>query len=450
MSSLNLSERRKQVAASAAFRLTLRFTVIFVTTLLVLGLAAGLLARWIVEADIRGDVEEGLEDLTAAYERAGAAGVEEAIARLEEEEGGELQLGHLSDAGQLLAGRLSPPGLAEGWSEFLPPGVDDDESLWMLASQLPDDSWVAVAASSELYHDVVELMGAGAVWSIVIAVPLALLSGAGLSLAVMRRLAPIVEAAAGVGKGDLSRRAPLIGRGDEFDRLAGDLNAMLDRIEALHRNLRNVTVGIAHELRTPLSRARGRLTDLAAREGGAVEQETTAVVAEIDELLATFDALLKIGQIDADATRRGFESLEFSDLVEAVGEIYEPVAAESGRLLTIGVARNISLRGDRQLLTQMVSNLIENAIEHTPQGTRIRLALERTDDGPLLIVEDDGPGIPSTEAERVFDRFHRLEQDRKTPGNGLGLSLVRSICGLHGFTARLGNAAQGARFEIAL
>ena len=451
MSSPNPAERRRRIAGSAAFRLTLRFTVIFVATLLLLGIATGLLARRTVEADIRSDVEDALEEVTRAFERAGAAGAAEAIDRLERgEEGDGLVLGHVSADGRLLAGLLDPPKPVDGWSVFLPSGTDEDEALWVRAEKMADGSRLAVAASSEGYHDVVELLRAGAVWTVVIALPLALVSGAGLSLAVMRRLAPIAGTAAAVGKGDLSRRAPLSGRGDEFDRLAADLNAMLDRIEALHVNLRNVTIGIAHELRTPLSRARTRLTDLAGRSGGDVEQEAVAVVAEIDALLMTFDSLLKIGQIEADATRRGLGTVALSDLVAELGETYEPVVEESGRSLAVGIAPGIAIRGDRQLLAQMVSNLIENAIEHTPPGTRIRLALERTADGPLLVVEDDGPGIPPAEAERVFDRFHRLEQERVTAGNGLGLSLVRSICGLHGFEVRLGETGAGARFEVAM
>lgn len=438
------TEQHRQITRSAAFRLTLRFAAIFVVVSLVLGLTAGLAARWAVKADIRSDIEDELARVAQALD-AGAG-----QAALTADEG--LIVGHFAPDGRLLRGELALPEPREGWSEFLPPGIDDDEVYWVKAARLSDGSLAAVAASSEPYHDIVELMNAGAAWAVIIALPLALISGAALSLAVMRRLAPIAATAEAVRGGALSRRAPVTGRGDEFDRLADGLNAMLDRIESLHHNLRNVTVGIAHELRTPLARARNRLNVMKGDAAGhpVAEPQIDAVTAEIDRLLVTFDALLRIGQIEADAERRGFETVDFSALVDSLAEVYEPVAAEQGKRLAARIAAGVSLSGNRALLTQMVSNLVENAIEHTPPRTSIRLALEQAGPAPLLVVEDDGPGIPAEESERVFDRFHRLEQGRKTPGNGLGLSLVRSICSLHGFTVRLAPTPHGARFEVAL
>lgn len=435
------SEIRAQVAGSAAFRLTLRFAAVFAFCLLVLGLAAGFGARWLVASDIRGEVAEALDALLETEETGGAAALGAALRRVE---GADVVAGHLGADGRLLAGSLSPPRLSAGWSEFLPPGVDDDETLWMKAMPLPDGTWLAAAASSESYHDIVELMETGAIWILLIALPLGALSGALLGLAVMRRLAPIAATAHGVRDGALSRRAPVGARMDEFDRLAADINAMLDRIEGLNRNLRNVTVGIAHELRTPLARARNRLVEMQGED----REDIAAVLAEIDGLLATFDALLKIGQIEADAERRGFEEVDLSALTSVLAETYEPVAAEQGKRLIARIAGGIRLRGNRALLTQMVSNLIENAIEHTPPGTEVRLGLERNGDGPVLTVEDNGPGIPEPERERVFERFYRLGD--AVPGNGLGLSLVRSICGLHGLRVGLAPSEAGARFRVSM
>ena len=269
------------------------------------------------------------------------------------------------------------------------------------------------------------------------ALPLALICGALLSRAVLGRLAQIATTAEAVREGSLSRRAPVSGRGDEFDRLAEDLNAMLDTIEALTRNLRNVTVGIAHELRGPLARIRNRLEEVRQARPGADSAAIDASLAEIDTTLATFDALLRIGEIEAKARSKDFQLIDLSALVAELAEVYAPVAAEQGKLVDARIAAGVELRGDRSLLMQMISNLLENAIEHTPHGTHITVELSATGNGQKLVVQDDGLGIPAADRERVFDRFYRLDRSASRRGTGLGLSLVRSICGLHGFVVRL-------------
>jgi signal transduction histidine kinase len=453
MSSPPQSEIRHDILTSAAFRLTLRFAGIFVVCLLLLDLGIGLAARWSVEHQTKGEVEEQLSELREVFDQGSARALTETIAEIAkklEEDG--LVLGYQSADGALLAGELLIPRPEIGWSVFTPEGIDDDEALWVKMARLPDGTLLSVAAGSETYHDISELMLAGAFWTIAIAFPLALLSGALLSRTVLRRLAQIAETAEGIRDGELSRRASLLGTGDEFDRLAENLNAMLDTIESLTRNLRNVSVGISHELRSPLARIRNRLVELKG-SGMAMDDAGPTIdgaLAEIDGALTTFDALLRIGQIEADAQRKGFETVRFSDLVAELAEVYEPVAIERGKQFSAQVTPDVELRGNRALLTQMISNLLENAIEHTPVGTTINLELNAAAEGRRLIVRDDGPGIPPTESERIFDRFYRLEESRPRPGNGLGLSLVKSICGLHGFTVRLSPTASGAKFEISM
>ncbi len=453
MSSLRLSEIQHDIMGTAAFRLTLRFAGIFVACLMVLDLGFGLTARWVVEHEAKSQVEESLGGLRREFDQDGATGLARLIEELSgEADEGEITLGHQTADGVLLAGALVIPKPGFGWAVFTPEGIDEDEALWVKSARLPDGTWVSAAASSEIYHDIGELMLAGALWTVAIALPLALLSGALLSRAVLRRLARIAETVEGVREGELSRRAPLAGTQDEFDRLAGNINAMLDTIESLTRNLRNVSVGIAHELRTPLARIRNRLVEL--QEGGIESGQSGPAIdgalAEIDAALTTFDALLKIGQIEANAQRKGFETVRFSDLVAELAEVYEPVAMEQGKQLGARVAPDVELRGNRALLVQMISNLLENAIEHTPVGTTITVELSASGESRTLIVQDDGPGIPPTESERIFDRFYRLDRSLAKSGTGLGLSLVRSICGLHSFTVRLSPNASGARFEISM
>ena len=452
MSSLPLTETPSAIMHSAAFRMTLRFAVLFVAGLLFLNLALGLTARWIVEQDIASEVEEQLGRMTDIFDDGGATALAKYFRENFDEGEEDLLLGHQREDGALISGMLAVPRPQIGWSVVTPEGVDDDEALWVKSAWLYDGTWITAGASSETYHDISELMFAGAIWTVAIAFPLALLSGALLSRTIMRRLGRIAATAEGVREGELSRRAPHSGTGDEFDRLAADINAMLDTIETLTRNLRNVSVGIAHELRTPLARIRNRLEDMKDRPHGREEerQAIDGALNEIDAVLVTFDALLKIGQIEADSRRRGFELVNLSELVAEVADVYEPVAAEHGKNLNIKLAGEVTVRGNRALLMQMISNLLDNAIEHTPAHTNITLELSSAGGHRTLVVEDDGPGVPSEEAERVFDRFYRLDRSRAKPGNGLGLCLVRSICGLHGFTARLDPEAGGARFEITI
>jgi signal transduction histidine kinase len=261
-------------------------------------------------------------------------------------------------------------------------------------------------------------------------------------------LAEIAATAESVRGGRLSQRVPVSPNGDEFDRLSVALNGMLGTIETLTRNLRNVSVGIAHELRGPLTPVRNRLVAIDGQDPAVVEPAIESSLTEIDATLVTFDALLKIGQIEARSPGHGFQAVDFSMLLAELAEIYRPVAADRCKRLDARIAPSIVLQGDRPLLTQMISNLLENAIEHTRDGTGITVELAAAGGVHHLVVQDDGPGIPRAESERIFDRFYRLEHTHVGHGSGLGLSLVRSICGLHGFTVRLDPTASGARFEI--
>lgn len=453
MSSPARSEARHNIVRSASFRLSLRFAGIFIACILTINLGLGVAARWHVERQAKADVESELTGFVSAFGAAGAVGLAKRMAaQADELSDHAMRAGYQGPDGRLRAGQLALPAPAVGWLVITPEGVDADEALWVRSARLPDGSWINVAASSETFHDIGDLMLGGAIWTVVIALPLALLSGALLGRTVLLRLERIARTADGVREGDLSRRAPLQGAGDEFDRLATGINDMLDTIEALTRNLRNVSVGIAHELRTPLAHIRNRLVDLKTRVGRAEERDAAidGAIEEIDDALDTFNALLRIGQIEANAQRKGFETVRISDLVAEIAEVYEPVAVEHGKHLSASVTPGVDVRGDRALLTQMISNLLENAIEHTPVATNIRLEVSAAGTDRKLIVQDDGPGIPAEESTRVFDRFYRLDRSRTRHGNGLGLSLVRSICSLHGFSVRLVPGAVGARFEVSM
>jgi signal transduction histidine kinase len=223
------------------------------------------------------------------------------------------------------------------------------------------------------------------------------------------------------------------------------LNAMLERIQQLLEGLRQVTSDIAHDLRTPLGRLRQRLED--AREHATNTAEyaaaTEAAIAEADSLLEIFSALLRIAQIEAGAQKSAFTDVDLSVLMRSIAEAYAPPAEDSDHKLESAIADGASLTGDRQLLAQMVSNLVENALTHTPAGCTVRLALRKAGSRIEIEVADNGPGIPEAERDKVFDRFYRLDRSRTTAGSGLGLALVKAIATLHGLTLRLEDRQPG-------
>jgi signal transduction histidine kinase len=249
----------------------------------------------------------------------------------------------------------------------------------------------------------------------------------------LRRVETVSNTAAHIIHGDLGQRVPLAGSGDEFDQLATNLNAMLDQIERLMAGMRQVTDNIAHDLRTPLSRLRSRLevSLLERPDATRYEEVVRETINEADHLLGTFNALLSIAEAEAGSNRTSMDAVDLAEIARSVAELYEPFAEEKGLSLTVDAAHPAFVRGDRHLLAQAAANLLDNAIKYTPEG-QVRLSVGGDTHSARLEVVDSGPGIPSDRRDAVFDRFVRLEGSRSTPGNGLGLSLVRAVARLHG------------------
>jgi len=246
-------------------------------------------------------------------------------------------------------------------------------------------------------------------------------------------------------------RIPVRGTRDELDRLAEAINEMLARISALMENLSQVSNDIAHDLRTPVTHLRHRLerarADSLTTEDYGVALE--AAIAKADEILGLFAALLRIAQVEGGERRSAFAPLELGALLAQMRELFEPVAEEAGDELVLETDDRAPIRGDRQLLVQLFSNLIENAIVHTPRGTRILLSLTVKDGRAVAQVSDNGPGVPREEHERVFRRLYRREASRSQPGYGLGLSLASAVAELHGAAIRLVDSAKpGLTVEI--
>lgn len=360
--------------------------------------------------------------------------------------------------GKRLAGNLSPEEPVTGWHGVALPSRRDptepEENMLPTARVwgvvLPGGDYLAVGQDTERLMEARELMVDAFGWVLVVTVSLALLGGVVMSAGFLRRVEAVNRTSREIMDGDLSQRMPVHGTNDDFDRLSLNLNDMLDRIEALMEGLRQVSNDIAHDLRTPLSRMRQRL-EKARMKAMSVEEYRVAVdraIADADTILRTFSALLRIAQIESGSRRAAFTRIDLSMVVKTIVEVYTAVAEDRGQWLQADIRQGVAVEGDRDLLTQMLANLIENALEHSPTGAQVKIALEERAGEPELSVSDNGPGIPPPERRKVFQRFYRLEHSRSTPGNGLGLSLVAAVADLHRARVDLEDNAPGLRVRV--
>jgi signal transduction histidine kinase len=282
-------------------------------------------------------------------------------------------------------------------------------------------------------------------WVVLGAVVISVAGGLFLGFRFMRRVDAIAETCQAIIAGRLDERIPLMGREDEWDRLAGAINEMLDRISALLENLHQVSSDVAHDLRTPLTRMRNRLEEARSKSSSVPEYSAAvaAAIDDMDQLLAMFSALLRISQVEAGTRQSSFSVVSLSQILENIYQIYLPVAEDYGHVLTPELQPGICIQGDAELLTQMFSNLLENAIRHTPRDTQIRIRLERGGKEVVAAVTDDGPGIDQGEHQKVLRRFYRVSTSRQSAGHGLGLALVAAIAQLHHAKLTLSSANPG-------
>lgn len=282
-------------------------------------------------------------------------------------------------------------------------------------------------------------------WGMGITLGLALLGGFMISRSTTRRIEVINNTSRKIMNGHLSQRIPTRGTGDDFDQLAENLNQMLDRIVYLMEGIRHVSDSIAHDLRTPLTRLRNQLeTTLMSVDNDEARDQAGRAVAEADQLLATFNALLRIARLETRGNAADMKPVSLALLVSDACELYEAVAEDKHQFFEQSLDDEAMIEGDRDLLFQMVSNLIDNAIKYTPQSGDIRVAVYREEAGTVFEVSDSGIGIPDDEKDNVFQRFYRVDKSRSLPGNGLGLSLVSAVAEIHQGRIELSDRNPGA------
>jgi signal transduction histidine kinase len=346
-------------------------------------------------------------------------------------------------AGRVLAGGLPSVKPAdekyhEGWVTTLIKTEyqhDEPDFNWerMLVTKLGDGSTLVVGDELGGVEEARRAVLIAFSWALVATVVVGVAGGLLLSAAFLRRIDAMTRTAGDIIAGDLARRIPLTKGDADLARLAGAFNKMLDRIGALLDANKQVSTAIAHDLRRPLARVLRRLE--AVRTGPpdlvGYEKAVEAALSDVNGILETFGALLRIGQIEAGTRRAGFRKVDLAAIALGVVEAFQPGAADEGKTLVFEHGAPLPMVGDRELLTQLTANLIDNSIRHTPPGSRIEVRSIGGEGGGQLIVADDGPGVRASERNRIFERFYRVDTARATPGDGLGLSLVAAIAGLH-------------------
>ncbi len=441
---------RIRLLHTEGFRISAIFVVLF--GLLAAAMALSVLVS--VQGQFRDQIVQfARSDIAAAQAGYNGQGVREAEEVIEQRMAapGASDFFLLQRDGTRLAGNLAPMPERTGILMLPAPGGDSGHAILGVAGYLAPGLYIF--SGSDLYsarqarqHILQTLF-----WLFMAALLLAIIGGVLVSRFFLKRTDAIAKACRAIMDGNLKTRVPMRGTGDELDRLSQTINSMLDRIAGLMENVRQVTNDIAHDLRTPVTHLRHRLEHARLKAGSAEDYDRAleAAIAASDEILALFAALLRIAQIEGGARRAGFAPVELKDVLSHLREMFGPVADDSHHTLVVTAPENAVIRGDRELIVQLFSNLIENAIVHTPEGTRIELTLTPGKEGATVSVDDNGPGVPEADHHKLFQPLYRHEASRSLPGYGLGLALVNAIAELHGARLNTGSGAHGG-FSISI
>src|SRR5579871_2442226 len=456
---------------TTAFRLTLVYLVVFALfAAFLLGYFA-FNTRRLINEQIATIVNDEIQLLQGQYNQAGIRRLVAIVEVRSRRPGSSLYL-VTTPIGEGLAGNVGSlePGVleSEGWVETAYRRLEEPESAehnaLVRVLRLPGGIRILVGRDLEERERMFHIIALAGRWSVAIVIVLGILGGLFVSRRVLRRVEAMTGTAQTIMAGDQTGRLPVIGSGDEFDRLALNLNGMLARIESLMRGLKEVTDNVAHDLKTPLTRLRNRCE--AALRTASSEAEFRRVledtIEESEGLIRTFDALLMIARAESGEVREGMAEFDIAEVARDVSELYEPLAEDKGLKLEVDVKQHAAVKGNRELVSQALANLVDNAIKYAAPSekapsatingaqTGILVTADAEQDRIVLTVSDHGPGIPQADRSRVVDRFVRLERSRSLPGSGLGLSLVSAVARLHGGELKLEDNAPGLRARISL
>lgn len=443
---------------SSSLRIALLYASLFIGAVIVVLAFVYFTTAGFMDRQLDAILDSEMRGLEREFESEGTTGLAQTVAeRVAQHPDGEVVYLLTGAEKQVLAGNLdqwpSAPADEEGWIDFQLYEWDferETRPARALTSSLSGSLRLLVGRDVGDRDHVHTLIFDALFWGLVFTVVLALGIGVLVSSRVTARLEKLNSTARRIMQGDLSQRVPSDGSGDDFDQLAINLNRMLERIQALMTTVQQISNNVAHDLRKPLTRLRHRLEEALGAEPVEAAAQLERATHEAEELMSTFNALLRIARIESSSRHSAFADVDMGTLLADVGELYEPSASENDQHLEVTTEAGTFVQGDRDLLFQALANLVDNATKYTPAGGTIRLSTEVSDDGVRVIVSDTGPGIPPELREKVFERFFRVDDSRATPGNGLGLSLVRAIAELHGADLRLGDNSPGLRVEFVL
>jgi signal transduction histidine kinase len=334
----------------------------------------------------------------------------------------------------------------QGWADF----TRDEEPFRASYRTLSDGFRLLVGRKTDDLGNFREIIAIGLAWAAGLFLLLAAAAGISTSRRSVARIEAINAMSRTIIETGLRERIPMRGTRDEWDELAHNLNSMLDRIEELVETNRQVSDNVAHDLRTPLTRMRGRLERAYHRPLDRTQYHALVgdVILELDAILQTFASLLRITQIEARNRTAGFRPIDLSEVACEVVELFDPAAEENRVTLKHFVGERVHMVGDRDLLFDALSNLVDNALKHGGSRGEVAVGVSTSAEGAVLAVTDRGPGIPVDEHKHVLQRFYRLERSRNTPGNGLGLSLVAAVAKLHGARIEMADNSPGLRIEL--
>ncbi|MBB5046567.1 hypothetical protein HNR60_001315 [Rhodopseudomonas rhenobacensis] len=457
---------------TTAFRLTLVYLFLFAL------FAASLLAyfAWnthrLITDQITTTVNGEMEEISDIFSRRGLRGLVFTIENRALRPGANLYL-ITTPNGQAVAGnvgQLAPGVMATtGWSETFYRRLDDSDAphhrALVRVAELSGGFRLLIGRDLEERRRLFGVVANAAQWSVLIVIVLGLGGGVFVARRVLRRIDAMTGTTQRIMAGDLSGRLPVGRSGDELDRLAENLNAMLERIEALMMGLKEVSDNIAHDLKTPLTRLRNRAEEALAKSHNEAEYRAALerTIEESDGLIRTFNALLMIARAESGQARGDMADFDAAEIAKGIHELYEPLAEDNGLTLKVDAAP-APLHGNRELISRALANLVENAIKYgrpppepqplgadtVPPSGEIVIEARRDGDQVLLGVTDRGPGIPESDRKHAVQRFVRLEASRTQPGSGLGLSLASAVATLHGGELRLGDADPGLRATLAI
>ena len=442
---------------STPLRLALTFSLLFVAAFLTAGAAAYLTMKEDLAQRLDRQISETFTAFQGLYEKDDTTDLQLAITRLAGAASNHDRVYAVgSPVGPPLAGNISRIPTRTGWMTVYGPslGIDESDLQFRIYSADIGDLRVTVGASFETTGEILETATTSFVYATLAVLVLAIAGGAFVAFRAQRRIELIASTMNAISEGHLGARVPITRAQDDIDYLATQINAAMERLERLVEGMRQVSSDIAHDLKTPISRLHIAIETAIGRasQGESPATELDEALAAAQQINNTFDALLRITQIEAGARKSRFTGVDLVAVLDTVFDAYEPVAEEQGRELRLLLADEQSLfvRGDRELLLQLLANLTDNAIRHSPPGTAVYLeGLPATEKhGPGIVVSDNGPGIPTAEHDKVFRRLYRLEKSRTTDGSGLGLSLVKAVADLHGASIALSDNLPGLRISI--